>query len=63
MNDENIFKLLLIVLLMSNNYNKNGDCANSSLFGNINDVILMALLMGLLGDSSATTPRLTDTTF
>ena len=63
MNDENIFKLLLIVLLMSNNYNKNVDCANSSLFGNINDVILMALLMGLLGDSSATTPLLTDTTF
>lgn len=63
MNDENIFKLLLIVLLMSNNYNKNADCSNSSLFTNVNDVIIMALLMGLLGDGADAALPSVETTF
>ncbi len=63
MNDENIFKLLLIVLLMGNNYGKNGECAGSSLFGNVNDVIIMALLTGIIGDGANTALPLTETTF
>jgi hypothetical protein len=49
MNDESIFKLLLIILLMSNNY-QNGDCHAKSLFGNLNDVIIMALMLGAAND-------------
>ena len=47
MNDENIFKLLLIVLLISNNY-QGCDCHGKSLWNSLNDVILMALLLGTL---------------
>ncbi len=53
MNEENIFKLLLIVLLISNNY-QGCDCHGKSLWNSLNDVILMALLLGTLdGGASA----------
>lgn len=46
MNDENIFKLLLIILLMGNN---GSDCGERSFLSSVNDVILMAMLMGFTG--------------
>lgn len=65
MNQENIFKLLLIILLINNNHG--GECGcNSTAFGSSNDVIILALLLGLLDSNStatASTDLTTDTTF
>lgn len=69
MNQENIFKLLLIILLIGNNHGNQcrDDCQCNSFWGSANDVILMALLLGLITDqstlSSTETTANTNTTF
>lgn len=54
MNQENIFKLLLIVLIISNN-SSGGECNGKTIWGNLNDVILIALLLGLLDNGTSET--------
>ena len=51
MNSENIFKLLLIVLLISNNHGDTCDCNGDDQFEGLSNVILLALLLGFLGNS------------
>lgn len=63
MNEENIFKLLLIILLLGNNYDRRGECASQSLYGSINDVIILALLLGLTNDSVNSSPTAGETSF
>ena len=68
MNSENIFKLLLIVLLIANNHDADCECRDGDSFEGLSNVILLALLLGFLGNqdslsSTATTTSSTNTTF
>ena len=58
MNQDNIFKLLLTVLLIANNQNGcSGDCSTES---SVNNVIILALLLGALsGDPLEATEQTT----
>ena len=66
MNSENIFKLLLIVLLISNNHGDDCDCNGDNQFEGLSNVILLALLLGFLGNSDqsvSASDRAQNTTF
>ncbi len=69
MDQENIFKLLLIILLMGNNQANQcrDDCRNDSFWSSANEIMLTALLLGLITDrseqNSTSTESDTNTTF
>lgn len=52
MNQNDIFNLLLIVLLLSNE-KENGAASCGTVYGNLNEILLVGLLLGSTGNNSS----------